>query len=871
MRLWMREIDRYRARPASSAVCSWAFLLLLSACASDRMGMPITAGTEPLGKPATRGTTEPPKASPPAPAQSRLEQWDENDSGAADWKRHFYACTILYRYRKYDALFGCLDAFDRTSAALGEKSYMGSRYKLTSPILSGWLRSSAYAELGDQTTALKWAESAWHNLPEEYQKADLPYWNVPHWKFYVVQTTCQELSGGWRRGGSDPRNGRNNPAALDMRGETIAISLEAELALLYHRLGQQDRARDALERLRKWREVWILGKDYSYLRPVADLLSIGPLYAMNDYTKVVAAYERAAAEIERRRSRDEIGKLLQNVSTLFLGELFMQGLEKLFEGGDIREFSVTLEDVANALVYAEALARLGQTVRARTVLDSMLAKPGIAEMGGLYWATLYERGKIAAHDGERDKAIALLRLAVDEIERVRVTIAYEGAKIGFAGDKQEVYAELAGMLAASGQWEEVLRVVERAKARALVDLLAQQRSVSPPADADRNVQELLAIAEKAGIDSQPALGPTAKQTRGAIIAARADLALRAPEVASLVTVQNLPVSDLAARVAPDEILIDYYISGDALYALVVKSGGVEGFKLSAAGLDDEVRAYRKSIVQPFGPDIDGPSRALYDRLIRPLERTLKGSHLTICPHGILHYLPFSALSDGNAYLVDRFALRLLPSATTLAYLKSEIPSKAGRLLALGNPDLGNPAYDLPKAQEEARHVAALYPASRALVRGEATKTAVRKLGSGFSMLHFATHGIFDADTPLESGLLLANESGIDGRLTVTDLYGLTLDAELVTLSACETGLGKVANGDDVIGLTRGFLYAGARSIVASLWEVDDDSTESLMVNFYRNLRDLDKSEALRMAQIETRQRYPHPMFWAAFQLVGRVK
>ena len=107
-------------------------------------------------------------------------------------------------------------------------------------------------------------------------------------------------------------------------------------------------------------------------------------------------------------------------------------------------------------------------------------------------------------------------------------------------------------------------------------------------------------------------------------------------------------------------------------------------------------------------------------------------------------------------------------------------------------------------------------------------------------------------------------------MTVSDLYTLSWDADLITLSACQTGLGKVANGDDVIGLTRGFLYAGARSIVASLWSVDDTATEQLMVNFYRNLANNDKREALRMAQIQTRKSYPQPMYWAAFQIVGRA-
>jgi CHAT domain-containing protein len=164
----------------------------------------------------------------------------------------------------------------------------------------------------------------------------------------------------------------------------------------------------------------------------------------------------------------------------------------------------------------------------------------------------------------------------------------------------------------------------------------------------------------------------------------------------------------------------------------------------------------------------------------------------------------------------------------------------------------------------------MFTDSRALVRAEASKSAVTELGNGFSILHFATHGKFDADAPLSSGLYLAKGNEASGVLTVSDLYSLRWDVDLVTLSACETGLGKIANGDDVIGLTRGFLYAGARSIVASLWEVDDRATAQLMESFYRNLATHDKREALRLAQIETRQQFPEPWFWAAFNILGRA-
>jgi len=123
---------------------------------------------------------------------------------------------------------------------------------------------------------------------------------------------------------------------------------------------------------------------------------------------------------------------------------------------------------------------------------------------------------------------------------------------------------------------------------------------------------------------------------------------------------------------------------------------------------------------------------------------------------------------------------------------------------------------------------------------------------------------------LSSGLYLAKDAKNDGVLTVGELYSMNLDADLVTLSACETGLGKVANGDDVVGLTRGFLYAGSRSIVASLWSVDDQATATLMKAFYENLSNQNKQEALRLAQLKTRKTFPHPFYWAAFQLTGRA-
>jgi len=530
---------------------------------------------------------------------------------------------------------------------------------------------------------------------------------------------------------------------------------------------------------------------------------------------------------------------------------------------------VALEDASNALIFAESLERTGETAAARELLDTLLALPEVQDMGSLYWSALYERGLIALQDGQRAQAVELLKLSLDDIEHTRSTISLEAAKIGFTGDKQAVYGKLVQLYAQDGDWQRAFEVAERGKARALVDLLAQQRELAAPSGVDARVRQLLAEAVTTDGAAGLPIATEVKRSLSTARAARADLAAAAPEAASLVAVQGVSIEQIAARLAPGETLIDYYRVDDELYALTLSATRVHGVKLSGRGLGDEVRAFRTAIEQD-DPRALARAQPLYERLITPLLPDLDGAKLVISPHGVLHYLPFAALWDGKQYLLDRYSVRMIPSAGALVYLKTGHAVKVGKVLALGNPDLGDPSFDLPSAQHEAQEIAAMFPASKALVGREASKSAVESLAGGFAILHFATHGTFNADAPLSSGLYLAKGEEADGLLTVADLYRLRLDSDLVTLSACQTGLGRIASGDDVIGLTRGFLYAGARSIVASLWEVNDEATEQLMLSFYRHLHDQSGREALRLAQIEIREKYPQPRMWADFEIIGNA-
>jgi CHAT domain-containing protein len=849
-------------------------MLIMGCSSSYRMGDPIKAHAVVKPTSASNAPIEPQDST----ANTALDSWDQKwreiqrPADTVDWIEHFQICAIKYRYRNYDELFRCLDLFEAKISRGGKHVSHIEDARRVAPVLSGWLRGYAYADLGDPDASFRWADSAWKSLPADFRNANVDGGYLLKSTDYKEFLRGTARVAGFSMSEDQTIQGRDNPAGLDMAPETIAMSLAAQRSLMYQQHGDAPNAKIALGELQKWEALTRDDGPVPFVpwsspyKVEAQLLSIGPLFAMGDYAEVVRAYDESSA---KRASERHTQQFYESMQWLMLpAKLLMEAQDALMSAKDTRVFAIAVEDASNALIYAESLERLGKTNEARGMLDTLLALPELRAMGNLYWATLYERGLIALKEGKRDDAIGLFQQSTQAIESVRSTIAFEAAKIGFAGDKQAVYAALVTALAENGNWQEAFVAAERAKARSLVDLLAQQRDLAAPPASDDKVRALLAQATSVAVAGLPT-SETAVRSVKLVADSRAELASVAPEAASLVAVQSVSIAEIAARMTPGESLIDYYGTGDDLYALVLNGTTVTGFKLSAQGLDADVRAFRDAI-ERRDPNVTDRARALYNRLIRPLAAQLKGNKLTISPHGVLHYLPFDALMDGDQYLLDRFGLRLIPSAGTLVYLKADHPTKVGTLLALGNPDLGNPSYDLPNAQIEAVNVAALFPASKALVRADASKTAIRELGGSFSMLHFATHGKFNSDTPLASGLYLARGSDADGVLSVGDLYALHFDADLVTLSACETGLGKVANGDDVIGLTRGFLYAGARSIVASLWEVDDAATEQLMLSFYGNLQSHDKREALRLAQIETRVRYPQPLFWAAFQIVGRA-
>lgn len=570
-------------------------------------------------------------------------------------------------------------------------------------------------------------------------------------------------------------------------------------------------------------------------------------------------YDKALSELTE-------GVALSMFSAVFrpLGNLLLSGTNPFAE-----QTYDSYVQVPRYFMMSKALLETGNIEKAKQGYDSLLERQLISSNGEIYWLILYDRGRIAEKEGSLDQAIDFYKRAIEVIEQQRSTINTEVNKIGFVGDKQDVYHHLIRVLYSRKEYDKAFEYVERAKSRALVDLLAAKKDFAVKVGDAQEIRSMMAkndAIEVEAINQDTAIDKS--NTRGVSIKVKDEIINKAPELASLVTVTSKPVTELQNILPQDEILLEYYYRDKDLYAFILSSKTLTAIKLNGDNLAEDVIAFRKSIEMLNSAHFLDISLKLYQRLFQPIEHAIDKRRLTIVPHSVLHYLPINALHDGGNYLIDRYSIRMMPSADALRYLTGKKSTNKAGILAFGNPDLGDPKYDLAYAQKEAIEVIKTSPNSKVFLRKEASEEALRKYGSSYNYIHFATHGQFYAETPLKSALRLSPDSQYDGVISADKLYSMQLDADLVTLSACDTGLSKIANGDDLVGLTRGFLYAGSSSIVASLWKVDDLATSQLMMRFYKEMQGTDKREALRTAALETKEKYPHPYYWASFQLTG---
>lgn len=331
------------------------------------------------------------------------------------------------------------------------------------------------------------------------------------------------------------------------------------------------------------------------------------------------------------------------------------------------------------------------------------------------------------------------------------------------------------------------------------------------------------------------------------------------------------LGEVTAALRAGETLVQFHSLEDRLVAWTLTHQGVQGktLQLSRADLDTAIGAFRQAIFDRK-PNANELGAVLYSRLLEPLALAA-GDRLVIVPHGAMHYMPFQALRSNEGFLIERHALAIAPSASIAVQFGRSSAGKGAPLIAFGNP-ANNARLPLPGAEREVQLISRLYPEGRVFVQRQASKSQFRELAGTGRILHVAAHAEVDTLDPLESRIVLATEAGDPGFLAAREIYGVDLSGvSLVTLSACQSGLGRIARGDEILGFTRSFLTAGASSLLVSLWPVSDDSTEQLMAAFYGQLAQGTQAiDAMRSAQIAVLRtpKFAHPFFWAAFNLMG---
>jgi tetratricopeptide (TPR) repeat protein len=497
--------------------------------------------------------------------------------------------------------------------------------------------------------------------------------------------------------------------------------------------------------------------------------------------------------------------------------------------------------------------------------------------------------EIAERSNKREEAQLHYEAAARELERHHAKLHHDDLRVTFFKGRHRAYDALVRLSLDGPNQNDALPSAyawcERARSRGLVELLSHyappgRGQVEPSLLAkinrlreEINVHYARSRPEPRPVPSSPDFEGIAFKEQELARTLR-DISALDPEYASLQQVTIATLDSVQTALPMQTTLIEYFTSGDEVLVFLISPGDAKvmrrvcpasrvlslqerlRFQLEKFTLGgDYVAAHALQILESTKRHL----HELYRNLLAPFINDLKTPHLVIVPHGSLHFLPFHAFYNGEKYLIDEFEISYAPSASVLKYcLEKETLPETPPLL------LGVVDEKAPMVAEEIARLTRLLPNARVLLNEAATRQAFIEQSQNSSFLHIATHAIFRQDNPMFSSFRLA-----DGWFTALDLFSLACPTNLVTLSGCQSGMSEVTGADDLLGLMRGFLYAGARSLLLSLWNVNDESTTTLMACFYREWRQgTRKSVALRRAMLAVRGEHPNPFHWAPFLLVG---
>lgn len=570
-----------------------------------------------------------------------------------------------------------------------------------------------------------------------------------------------------------------------------------------------------------------------------------------------------------------IGSVKLVKAQIFFGETDFDGAEieaesarKIFdEGGNLRQ------ELASRWLLGEIYVARNEKKKAQKFLRQTL-KLATNQSRQIEYLCLVSLGKISNDE-------KLFLRAIELVENSRSSLVAEEFRTSFLSDKQLPYNELVKRKLAAKEFAEAFAWLEHSRSRTLLEAVNDSSKKSP-----RN-KKLAELREELNwyysrINRQTASGLEARKE----VADLRKLAetrekdylefirrLQMSENSEVSTIQKFDLNNLQKNLT-ETTLIEFAIFDGKISAFVITDKNLEVFQNFAdeEKINAEIRQFLFQIkTARFQDKLSAENRQIaftrmlrhsqkiYDALLRPLEKFFTRRRLTFVAANFLHYLPFHALHNGEKFLIEHQEISYAPSSTILHNSLNKEVSVPKVALLVGVAD-----KITPLVKTEVEMLGGLFEKSVMLVDQKATLKNLNENIESADVLHLACHGTFRPDNPAFSSLALFKEN-----LTVNDARNLNLVNKFVTLSACETGLNKIVSGEELIGLMRGFLAAGANSLLLSLWTVNDKSTLDLMKKFYREiLAGNNLSKSLQTAQIQMLKENSHPYCWSPFILIG---
>jgi CHAT domain-containing protein/tetratricopeptide (TPR) repeat protein len=644
----------------------------------------------------------------------------------------------------------------------------------------------------------------------------------------------------------------------------------------------------------------------------------------------LAVHRKTGDRRQQAISLTHLGWVYGDTGRLTQGErAYREALELLTAVGDRFNLAIALDGLG------EVMALQGRNEQALTQHRAALRAAEEAPDTNQQAISLTNMAHVLRKLGRLDESLSVIRRAVALTESDRLTRPGTGGRMGFTAYNRNRYELLTSVLwelqqrsPEAARLEEMLSVSERARARSFLDLLGESRiDLDPEADPELLARERRLIQEADRVSAEAARRtvaatrdppdlPELRRVLNELEDVRTQLRQRNPRSAALIRPEPLSAAAVQSKVLDEEtVLLEYLLGSDRSFLFVVSRESLEVHPLPGrAGLEKQVRSLTQRL-QSSRPDPTAERNVatrLGRTLLGPAAKRIRGKRLVIAADGALHELPFPALVlPGSGHrMVEEHEVVLVPSASAVAALRASphegrptgiVAVLADPVFDRGDPRLQRPGAatrplpgDLTRSMEtmglkrlprlpgtriEAEEILSLVTEERRL--GALDFDARRALAldpavGHYRVLHFATHGLLNSTHPELSGLVLSlvdsRGDAQNGFLRLQDVYRMRIDADLVVLSACQTALGKPVQGEGLVGLSRGFIHAGARQVLSSLWKVGDRATTELMKEVYRAmlLEGQRPAAALRQAQRKLLASRPFdgPESWGAFVLQG---